>query len=408
MNTQPTKAKKRIELLDVYRGFAILGIFVVNITVMNSTYLNQDQFLQGFTDDIDILSQKILQLFFYTKFFPIFSLLFGLGISMQALKLYQNDQLSFAFFGRRMFFLFLIGAAHILFLWSGDVVHLYAIIGLFTSLLIMKSDRLILSLAVVFLVFPFYDQLLEALFNLTGFAPYSYLGDHTGETVNQVIKNGSYLQGMQLRVQEYLANTPMLFGFLAPVAVSMFLLGLYLGKNRIYESLDTFIDTIKKPAISIAVITNLYRIIFLFILPDFDIYRDETLRPVFIKLMVLSDIAMGLFYLWVIGWLWHYTKAQKILRVLQYPGRMALTNYIMQSVVGLILFSSVGFSMYETLSPSAALATAVTVFLFQIGFSKLWLRFFKYGPLEWIWRCFTYKRMLPIAKDRHAAEIVSS
>lgn len=93
MNEQPTKPKKRIDLLDIFRGFAILGIFVVNITIMNSTFLNQDEFAQQWTSNIDLISEKILQLFFYTKFFPIFSLLFGLGISMQALKMFDENKL---------------------------------------------------------------------------------------------------------------------------------------------------------------------------------------------------------------------------------------------------------------------------------------------------------------------------
>lgn len=121
MNEQPIKVKKRIDVLDVFRGFAILGIFVVNIVIMNSTFLNQDEFAKQWTSSIDQISGKILQLFFYTKFFPIFSLLFGLGISMQALKMLDKGKLSFSFFARRMFILFLFGVLHIVFLWSGDV-----------------------------------------------------------------------------------------------------------------------------------------------------------------------------------------------------------------------------------------------------------------------------------------------
>ncbi|WP_299440727.1 DUF418 domain-containing protein [uncultured Aquimarina sp.] len=398
MNEQPVKAKKRIDLLDVFRGFAILGIFVVNITIMNSTFLNQDEFAKQWTSNIDQISQKILQLFFYTKFFPIFSLLFGLGISMQALKMLEKNKRSFSFFARRMFILFLFGIFHIVFLWSGDVLNLYALLGLFTTLMIKKSNKLILWLSVIFLIFPFYDQLLEYIFNVLNFRPDTFLSDYTGETVNQIIKDGTYVAGIELRLLEYLSNIPMLFGFLAPVAISMFLLGLYLGKNKIYASLDLFIEKIKKPALIVGVITNIYRIIFLFVLPNLEIYSNNSFRSVFIKLMVLSDIAMGLFYLWVIGWFWYNTKLKSILSPLKYAGRMALTNYIMQSLIALILFSSIGFRLYETLSPSRALLTAILVFIFQVIVSKIWLSYFLYGPLEWIWRCLTYKELLPIKK----------
>ncbi len=399
MNKQPTKPKKRIDLLDVFRGFAILGIFVVNSVIMNATFLNQDEFAKQWTSNIDQVSTKILQLFFYTKFFPIFSLLFGLGISMQALKMLDQNKLSFSFFARRMSILFLFGVFHILFLWSGDVLNLYALLGLFTTLMIKKSNKTILILSIIFLFFPFYDQLFGYLFNIISFKPEIYLSNHTGEMVNQIIKEGSYFAGMKLRLLEYLSNIPMLFGFLAPVAISMFLLGLYLGKNKIYNTLDLFIENIKKPVLIITIATNIYRVLFIFVLPSYSIYSTETFRPIFIKLMVLSDIAMGLFYLWGIGWLWYNTKLKTILSPLKYVGRMALTNYLMQSFIGLILFSSIGFKLYETLSPSETLLLAVIVFIFQIIISKIWLNYYRFGPLEWIWRCLTYKELIPIKKN---------
>ena len=318
---------------------------------------------------------------------------------MQALKMFHQNKLSFSFFGRRMIILFAFGVLHIVFLWSGDVLNLYALIGLFTTLLIKKSNKLILALSGIFLFFPFYDQVFEYLFNLLNFRPETYLKNYTGETVNQVIKSGTYFEGIKLRLLEYLSNIPMLFGFLAPTAISMFLLGLYLGKNKIYESLDTFIERIKKPMLILAVITNIYRLIFLFVLVKHEIFSSDIYRLILIKIMVLSDVAMGLFYLWFIGWLYYNTKWDRILSPLKYAGRMALTNYIMQSFIGLILFSSIGFKLYETLSPAGTLLTAIIAFIFQIIFSKIWLKYFRFGPLEWVWRCLTYKELLPMKKD---------
>lgn len=398
LKENPTQIKSRVDLLDIYRGFAVFGIFVVNIGIMNSTFLNQEEFAKQWTSNLDQVAERILQLFFYTKFFPIFSLLFGMGISMQAVKMANENKGSFLFFGRRMFILFIFGILHILLFWSGDVLNLYAVIGLFTTLLIKKSNRFILGLFVILLLFPFYDQTFEYLFNLINFHPEMYLNNYTGEMVSEIIKNGTYVEGMQLRLLEYLSNIPILFVFLAPIAISMFLLGLYLGKNKIYESLDLFIYRIKKPMLLIAAVTNIYRLLFLFVLIHQEIYASEIYRQVFIKIMILSDVAMGLFYLWFIGWVYYNTKWRKILFPLKYVGRMALTNYIMQSFIGLILFSSIGFQLYETLSPLTALIIAMIVFSFQILLSKTWLKYFQFGPLEWIWRCFTYKEFLPIRK----------
>ena len=397
-NETITTTSKRIELLDVYRGFAILGIFVVNIVIMNSTFLNQDEFAKQWTSNVDIAVQKVLQLFFYTKFFPIFSLLFGLGISMQAMKLSEKGKLSKAFFFRRMFFLFVFGVLHIVFLWSGDVLNMYALLGLLTVFFISKSNRLILGLSVFFLLFPFYDFLFEQLFMLLGYDPEIFLKEYTGESVNQIITNGTYLEGIQLRILEYFSNLPMLIGFLAPIALSMFLLGMYLGKNKIYESLDVFILKIKKPVLIVTVLSNVYRILFLYVIVKLDVYKIAIARQLFIKLMVVSDVIMGLFYLWIIGWLWYNTSIKSIFKPLKYVGKMALTNYIMQSFIGLILFSSIGFGLYETMSPFQTFIAAISVFIFQVIVSKVWLTYFQFGPLEWLWRCLTYKKLFKMKR----------
>ncbi|HEY9185848.1 MAG TPA: DUF418 domain-containing protein [Salegentibacter sp.] len=408
IQVSPTKQKKRIELLDIFRGFAVLGIFVVNIEIMNSTFVNQEVFSQQWTSTIDQIAVKILQLFFYSKFFPIFSLLFGLGISMQALKLYERKELTFSFFLRRMFALFIIGLLHIILLWSGDVLHLYAMLGLLVTLLIRISNRMLLILSAFFLLFPYYDQIFGALFNYLDYQPHLYLKDYAGAEVVRIISEGTYLEGIKLRFLEYMSNIPILYSFLAPVALSMFLLGLYFGKKKIWKSLEAFIEKIKKPVIFIAILTNCYRILFLFYLPELEIYRNESLRPLFFKFMFLSDIVMGLFYLWGIGWIWYNSKFQRIFNPFKYVGRMALTNYVMHSVFGVILFSSLGFKLYESLSPIQTLLSAVAVFIFQVIYSKIWLTYFLYGPLEWVWRCLTYREILPIRKLEYSEVAVSN
>ncbi|MUP47427.1 DUF418 domain-containing protein [Gramella sp. BOM4] len=369
---------------------------------MNSTFLNQDEFAQQWTSDIDQLAERILQLFFYTKFFPIFSLLFGLGISIQALRLKKKGIKFFSFIARRMLILFIIGICHIIFLWSGDVLNLYALLGLLVVFLIGRSNKLLIFLSAFFLLFPFYDHVFGFLFESVGFDPGSYLGAYDDAEVNRIISRGSYLEGIKLKILEYMSNIPMLFGFLAPMALSMFILGIYLGKNQIYKSLNTFIQKIGVPLIFTTVLTNLYRIVFLFYLPEFEIYSNPAFRPYFIKLMIVSDVMMGLFYLWIIGWLWYQTKWRLIFKPLQYVGGMALTNYLMQSLIGLFLFSSIGFSLYETLSPSQTFFTALAVFCLQVIYSRIWLQYFKFGTVEWLWRCLTYRKVLPILKEREA------
>lgn len=394
----PITVQKRIELLDIFRGFAVFGIFMVNIEIMNCTFINQEIFSTQWNSNLDKLTIRLLQLFFYSKFFPIFSFLFGLGIAMQINSRIKNNTYSLPFFIRRMAILFIFGLLHIIFLWSGDVIHLYAILGIFSFFLIKKSNTVLIWCMSLLLLFPFYEHIFGLLLDWIGFSPSQILQEYSSKKITYTIRYDPYINGVKLRLLEYVSNIPVLFFYLAPIALSMFILGIYFGKNNYINSIDSIVKKIKKPVLGIAILSNIYRLVFLFILPNYPIYKNEIFHSVFIKLMVISDIFMGLFYLWIIAWLAYYPIWKKLFTPFTYVGRMALTNYIMHSAIGLFVFSSVGLQLYETLSPYETAMLAIAVFTLQVIFSKIWLDYFNYGPLEWIWRCFSYKKILPIKK----------
>lgn len=388
----------RIEILDIFRGFAVFGIFVVNIEIMNCAIPNQGLFAEQWNSEVDHTIFRIMQLFFYSKFFPIFSFLFGLGISMQAMKLFKKGQKRFSFYMRRMLFLFIIGIAHILFIWNGDVVHLYAILGLLIVFILPLSNKWLVGGSVFILLFPFYDQVAFWLFDLILYSPESFLMNYPSEKITEILRNGPYFETINFRIHDYLANIPLLFVYLAPLALAMFLLGVFFGKNQLEKKLDVVVKATQKPMLLLMVITNVFRILFIFFLPKWEIYRNEIARPIFFKLMYLSDLAFGLFYLWLLAFIWYFTPWKKLIVFLKYPGKMALTNYIMQSIIGLFLFSSIGLGWYEKLSPARTFFFAIGVFIFQCIYSKFWLSYFQFGPLEWLWRCFTYQKIFPIKK----------
>ncbi|MGB5977917.1 MAG: DUF418 domain-containing protein, partial [Cyclobacteriaceae bacterium] len=230
----PTDSGKRIAALDIMRGFAVMGIFVVNIEIMNCIFMNQDAFSAQWTSAPDALAVRILQLFFYSKFFPIFSFLFGLGISMQAIKRSRRGGSAW-FFLRRMAALFTIGAMHVICLWGGDVLHLYALLGLLTLLILRLPATVILAASFIFLLFPYYEDLGGYLLSLSGFDPSLFLQEYTSVQAREIIRTGTYIEGMKFRLAEYVATVPLLYFFLGPVAVSMFMMGVYFGKNIMYN-----------------------------------------------------------------------------------------------------------------------------------------------------------------------------
>lgn len=393
----PTAVPRRIVTLDVLRGFAIFGIFMVNVEIMNCVFKNADAFGEQWTGVFDAVARRIQQLFFYNKFFPIFSLLFGIGISIQFQSM-ERKGLSRLFFYRRMLALFVFGIGHILFLWSGDVIHLYALLGLLTFGLVRWKTKYLIITSVGLLLFPFGSQLFDILLQAASYEPEAFLSAYSSEAIVETIRQGSYLDGMQLRVQEYGSNVAVLFVYLMPVALAMFILGLVIGKMGYLHDIPKWVQKIKWLVLVVAVVSNAYRLFFLFGLWDLAIWSQAEWREVFIYFMKISDALMGLFYVWLIAYVLQYRLWIKLLLPLQYVGRMALTNYLLQSFIGLLLFSSLGLEWYETLSPLQTIFLAITVFLFQVLLSVFWLRFFRFGPMEWLWRCISYWRLLPLRK----------
>lgn len=395
----PVNQNHRIVLLDILRGFAIFGIFVVNIEIMNCTFINGDAFAEQFTSVLDSLAVRVKQLFFYSKFFPIFSLLFGVGVSIQLASM-KRKGIGHFFFYRRMFALFVFGVSHIIFLWSGDVIHLYAILGLLALLVARFKSGYLILFVVILLLFPFYNSVATYLMKWVGYDMMSYLSTYTSDDIRATIRSGSYYDNVILRIQEYKSNVSVLYVFLAPKAFAMFLIGLLLGREGVLQRLQDFTHHIKRPVLITFVVITIYRIIFLFFTWDTALWKIDDWRSTLIYFQELCDVLTALFYVWLIISLYKYAIFKKIFLPLRQVGRMALTNYILQSAIGLFIFTSSGLSLYERLSPFETLVLAIVIFCLQVLLSNVWLRYFKFGPLEWLWRCVSYWQVLPLKKER--------
>ncbi|WP_405210657.1 DUF418 domain-containing protein [Dokdonia sp. Asnod2-E02] len=395
----PVNQNHRIVLLDILRGFAIFGIFVVNIEIMNCTFINGDAFAEQFTSVLDSLAVRVKQLFFYSKFFPIFSLLFGVGVSIQLASM-KRKGIGHFFFYRRMFALFVFGVLHIIFLWSGDVIHLYAILGLLTLVVSRFKNNYLVICAVLLLLFPFYNSVATYLMKWVGYDMMSYLSTYTPDDIRETIRSGSYYDNVMLRIQEYKSNVGVLYVFLAPKAFAMFLIGLLLGREGVLHKLQDFALRIKRPVLIMFVVITIYRVIFLFFTWDTAFWKIDVWRSTLIYFQELCDVLTALFYVWLIISLYKNVIFKKMILPLRHVGRMALTNYILQSVISLFIFTSSGLSLYERLSPFETLVLAIVIFCLQVLLSNLWLRYFKFGPLEWLWRCVSYWKVLPLKKER--------
>lgn len=385
----------RIPELDVLRGVALLGIFMVNILGMNCGFTFFHDWAQEQTGSLNEASLFIIDTFFHSKFFPIFSLLFGIGIALQIERFKDKQRNQLPFFAKRFGSLFLFGVLHILFIWSGDILHLYALIGFAIFLLYKGSAKVLLWSSIVIFVFPYYQEIADSILAFFEFDNMSYLNSIDRETLIELKREGSYMSGVELRIKEYLFVVGLIFSSLLPFAASMAILGAYLVKKGALSNIYNFAYKIRVPFLLITGALISYRFVFLYgIRPNYPLEPDSLFATVLITLFILADMAMALLYVWVLIILYQKRPFKKLLSVFTYAGRMAFTNYILQSIIAYILLRSIG--LYELLTPSTAILTVLIVFIGQIILSKLWLSVYKLGPLEWLWRCISYGKIIPI------------
>ena len=393
----PSPSTNRILHLDIFRGFAILGIFMVNILVMNVSFVYRQDWLIENASWVNEKAYWFLEMFFFSKFFPIFSFLFGIGVALQIRSLKAKKVSSTPFLLRRFFALFVFGIAHILFIWSGDILHLYALFGFVLMIMYRATPRVILLSAIVLFFFPYFDEIYQYSCDFFSVNPASALSNLTRENIVDLKLNGSYYSGIKLRLVEYSFMVPFLISLIIPIALTMSILGLYVVKKGIVDRIESFARKIRFPFLITLIVFLVYRFTLIYwLLPSFKIEHGSLLSFGLWTLYFFSEIMISFGYLWIIVYLLRSNLGKKLLSPLQYVGRMAFTNYILQSIIGYLIMRTFGY--YETFSPAECILIVLVVFACQIPLSWYWLQHFKFGPLEWIWRCISYWKLLPLRK----------
>lgn len=396
-SSEPITNSDRIFQLDIFRGFAIFGIFMVNILVMNCAFEFRVEWEGWYADSFNKGILFILETFFYSKFFPIFSFLFGIGVALQIENFKKKDISQGLFFFRRFSALFVFGVAHVLFIWSGDILHIYAVIG-FVLLLISPLKPIytfLFALAIFF--FPYFDDIYTWMITSLEVDPPYHIQHMTRYEMIDLKRGGSYLSGIDLRLKEYGYMTPFIASTFAPVAASMALIGMFVVKKGFIGRLSEFAWNIRlKFSLFVIFAIGFKYVIVYLIVPNVEMEFGGLLSFFLWSFYYVGEVTIALFYLWILTLLLRFEFWKKFLAPLKYVGRMAFTNYIFQSVVGYLIMRTFGY--YERFSPSECVLIVMIVFAIQIPLSWLWLHYFKYGPLEWLWRCISYWKILPIGK----------
>ncbi|WP_068776403.1 DUF418 domain-containing protein [Paenibacillus sp. FJAT-26967] len=386
----PADGKERIVSIDIIRGFALLGIFLVNMPTFSGsefrTYDGADRYIRMFFD-----------LFVQGKFYLIFSFLFGLGFYLFMSRAEQKGYGKSLFF-RRLFILLVIGLAHLIFLWKGDILTLYAITGLLLPafypmrtealwfwgrLLVIGYLLLTLGLSAIIVLV---DALLEGRINPAFGGPLFTASEI--QSALQAFRTLPWTEWLawhwQVEVFESLANQLTML----PIILGMFLLGLAVGKSGMLQNVEAHRSQWKRLrrrnlAASVPLLACT-AIIYAF-------GMESSLSAVVYFITYISGYTLAFVYISQLALLLEKPVWQRRLRFLQPYGRMALTNYLTQTVLCVVLF--LGFRLYGHVNVWQGALICLAIYPVQIAYSAFWLRRHRYGPAEWVWRRLTYAGM---------------
>ncbi|MCM1030379.1 MAG: DUF418 domain-containing protein [Oscillibacter sp.] len=402
----PVESSARHIILDVLRGLALLGIALANFPEFSLySFLPETAAGNMPTAAIDRAVHYLQYIFIDGKFYTIFSLLFGIGFSIIISNAMKRGADGFRIFYRRMTVLLLIGFLHLMFIWSGDILMLYALLGMLLPFFRHAANKTLLTTAAVLLVIPIViDFCIEASgiypaasvvelqqyycarygINEANFAYWLRDADNYGATFQFLI------QGALVRIQEFIDGNRYF------KVLGLFLIGFYIGRNRLYADLGNRKALLKRIA------TYGFGIG----LPLSVVYAWSAMngRPwglgVHALLYFVSIFPLGFAYMAGVSLCFLRHPESSIFRFIAMLGRMALTNYIGQSLWGMLLFYGIGFGMGAGMGLIYVVLIATGVWIVQACLSGVWLHFFRFGLLEWLWRMLTYGKIFQLTKEK--------
>ena len=362
---------------DVLRGFALLGILVVNIQFMG---LSSDQgargeWTQGFANGS---ATFLIAALFAGKFYLLFSFLFGYSSNY----VIRGDKSNRARWIKRCFVLIAFGALHFTFLWHGDIIFLYGLFGLLLTFFFFRSDRtikiwtrVVFSISTVFIVlFGVLTVIVEYLLN-------EDLGVSTESSLDVILQNGTFLESIPARIEVWLLSISSGIFLQGGLAFAAFLLGLRLSRSNFLSS------PIDRAANSRLIKMGLFFGLPIQLVAATVLLRNEQVtepsESIYLIALFASFVAAPLLSMFYVGLIRKLVEERPHLVLWMKPaGKMSLTIYISQSVITSLIFSPWGLGLFQDLQTWQVFLLAFGIWLLLSYIAALWLQRFKQGPLE--------------------------
>lgn len=390
----------RIELLDVIRGFALVGILFANILSWSGIKFLTFDIIESFGNmEVDAKLYRILKFFVDTKFYTIFSLLFGIGFSLQISKNKDNPTFPPLYF-RRLALLLLIGLIHAL-IWSGDILMLYALMGFVLLGLRNISQKSVLKLSLILFVTPLFLDMIYMHTFAQGLAELPKIAlkvypDMSPEEVVAGFQSMNFLTVLKTNFHNIIWRWYDFIPSGRPFKIlALFLLGSYLYSSGYFEEKvgkwKTWLLWLVL-GVGFSVMAMTFK-------GGVSAYSKSWSNILYKLIHEIGQVTLALSYISLLAILLKKFPKLYLWDALKAYGRMSLTSYIGHTILGVIAFYPIiGFSYHGSLSLENIFYVGAAILAFQILFSMLWFRWFKFGPIEWAWRCLTYKKLFPILK----------
>ncbi len=370
-------------MLDVLRGVALFGVLWVNLLTQFRISLFEHLFTfhthPGMVNEwIDLVTAWLFEF----KAFTAFSFLFGVGIGIQTERAALRRERASRFLLRRFAVLLLIGIAHMFLIWNGDILCLYAICGFLVIPVLRLPKGLLAGLGILLIALSF-----APLFGT--WTPSEKIMRAHAAASTPIYSSGSFNEIVALRWREtWGLMVPVLVNAL-PKTLGLMLLGVAAWRAEVLKQPSrhrrflalaccgaTFVGALATSLIFWSASTGTP-------LPA-AAAMVEALSYVPLALGLLAGLAL---------WL-SYPRTGRVIALFAAAGRMALTNYLIQSIVFGLIFYGYGGQLFGKLAPAQTALIGIAVFAMQLVLSQLWLRYFQFGPVEWAWRSATYGAVL--------------
>ncbi len=402
----PVQPQERIDFVDILRGFALLGVFMFNMWGFAGASFGLMVWPHGWDRALVVARDFLIQ----AKFYSLFSFLFGWGMSIHMLRAQQRGMKFLPVYLRRLLILLLLGLAHGILIWDGDILTYYALMGFLLVLFRNRSERFLLITAVTLLLFSIFMTL-----PYTGVtAVRNWYGELTAFAQQgggpPVYATATWVEIVRQRAPSFIGGNVGNFIYVFGNILSMFLLGLYAGKRQIFQNVAQhrpFLRRVMWGGLLIGILLNGLFVLNIYWretgLPDW--YPANFLRTIHTGTRTFGAPALMLFYVSGLTLLTQRESWRERLAPLGPVGRMALTNYLTQSMLGTLIFYGYGLGLYGRTTPLFGVILVIVIFLAQIRFSAWWLARYQFGPMEWLWRSLTYGRKQPLRRGETLAEV---